>query len=108
MQANNKRGNRVITYRGKTQTQKQWADELGINYGTLENRLYIYGWDVDKSFNEPIKEPIKLSYNKETHTLSEWAEITGINYDCLWSRYNLGWSTHDILTTPKKERCANE
>lgn len=108
VQANNKRGNRVITYRGKTQTQKQWSDELGINYGTLENRLYIYGWDVDKSFNEPIKEPIKLSYNKETHTLSEWAEITGINYDCLWSRYNLGWSTHDILTTPKKERCANE
>lgn len=55
VQANNKRGNRVITYKGKTQTQKQWADELGINYGTLENRLYTYGWNVEKSFNEPIK-----------------------------------------------------
>lgn len=55
VQANNKRGNRVITYNGKTQTQKQWADELGINYGTLENRLYTYGWDVEKSFNEPIR-----------------------------------------------------
>ena len=40
---------------GKTQTQKQWAEELGINYGTLENRLYTYGWDVEKSFNEPIR-----------------------------------------------------
>lgn len=37
-QNNNKRNNVKITYNGKTQTLKQWADELGLNYSTLKSR----------------------------------------------------------------------
>lgn len=37
-QNNNKRNNIKITYNGKTQTLKQWADELRVNYSTLKSR----------------------------------------------------------------------
>lgn len=36
---NNKRNNRLITYKGKTQTIAQWSIELGIPFSTIKNRL---------------------------------------------------------------------
>jgi len=38
-QNRNKRSNVNIEYHGKTQCMKDWAKELGINYGTLKSRL---------------------------------------------------------------------
>ena len=38
-QCNNKRNNRLMTYKGKTQTIAQWSRELNINYNTLIERL---------------------------------------------------------------------
>lgn len=42
-QSNNRRSNINITYNEKTQTMKQWAEELGINYNTLHMR-HFRGW----------------------------------------------------------------
>ena len=53
-QNNNKRNKHYITYNGKTQTMKQWADELNINYRTLKSRLNILGWSVENALNTPI------------------------------------------------------
>lgn len=39
-QAQNRRNNIYLTYEGKTQTMKQWAEELGINYNTIKSRHY--------------------------------------------------------------------
>lgn len=47
-QANNKRNNHLITYNGKTQTMAKWADEYGLPYGTLKNRIYK-GWSIEKA-----------------------------------------------------------
>jgi hypothetical protein len=49
-QQNNTRTNHWITWRGKTQTLPQWARELGIQYGTLRFRLYVYNWPVEDAF----------------------------------------------------------
>lgn len=38
-QMNNTRQNHFLTYNGKTQTVKQWSEELGINYQTIQGRL---------------------------------------------------------------------
>lgn len=39
-----------ITYNGKTQSMKQWANELGINYSTLRNRLNRSKMTVKEAF----------------------------------------------------------
>jgi len=40
----------LITYAGKTQNVREWADELGVNYKTLHRRL-ADGWTVERAFN---------------------------------------------------------
>lgn len=49
-QSNNKRCNIVITFNGKTQNLKQWADELGVSYTKLYQRICVRGWSVEKAF----------------------------------------------------------
>lgn len=49
VQENNTRRNHYITYNGKTQTMKQWADEIGINYITLSSRINTHHWSVEKA-----------------------------------------------------------
>jgi hypothetical protein len=51
-QANNRRNSRIITYKNKTQTLQQWADELGINVKKLWNRLFTLKWTVEKTFTK--------------------------------------------------------
>jgi hypothetical protein len=41
-----RRGNVYVEYLGKTQTLKQWARELGINYKTLHKRAMRVGADA--------------------------------------------------------------
>lgn len=47
-QQNNKRNNRMITIDGKTKTMAQWANEKGINYKSLANRIY-HGMSVNEA-----------------------------------------------------------
>ena len=47
-QANNRRTNKMIAYRGETKTMKEWAEVLGINYRTLKARLRK-GWTLEKA-----------------------------------------------------------
>lgn len=52
-QANNRRTNRFLTHEGRTQSMKQWADELGMDHTTLWRRL-AYGWPVERALTEPV------------------------------------------------------
>lgn len=52
-QQNNKRNNVRLTYNNKTQTIAQWADELGMKYNTLDERLRK-GWSVEKALTTPV------------------------------------------------------
>ena len=54
-QANNTRTNKLITYNGKTQTVSEWADELGIKYSTLYNRLFTKKWDIKKALTTEVR-----------------------------------------------------
>lgn len=48
-QGNNRRNNHLITYQNTTRTIAQWAEELGINYNTLWNRINKYHWSVERA-----------------------------------------------------------
>lgn len=50
-QANNRSTNVNIEYLGRTQNMKQWTDELGLKYGTI-NARYHRGWKVPKLFSK--------------------------------------------------------
>lgn len=52
-QQNNRTNNRTITYKGKTQTIAQWAEETGIKYTTLWQRIYRYNWSIEKAMATP-------------------------------------------------------
>lgn len=43
-QANNKRNNCILNFMGVNKTLAQWAEERGINKGTLWTRIYELGW----------------------------------------------------------------
>ena len=52
-QANNKRNNIKITYKGKTQNLKQLTDELGLNYKKIWKRINVFGWTIEKALETP-------------------------------------------------------
>ncbi len=54
-QSNNQRTNVRVTYAGRTQTLSEWADELGMNYKTLHNRIYSCGWAFARAITTPLR-----------------------------------------------------
>ena len=46
-QANNKRTNVLVTYKGVSLTLKQWSDKLGVPYTTLQSRHYKGYSDIE-------------------------------------------------------------
>ena len=48
IQANNKRNNHFLTYKGKTQTIAEWSREIGLDYGTLWKRVKD-GWSAERA-----------------------------------------------------------
>jgi hypothetical protein len=54
-QSRNKRDNRPLTFRGRTQLLTDWANELGINKTTLFLRLKR-GWSVERTLTAPLAE----------------------------------------------------
>ena len=51
-QCRNKRGNRRITHGGRTMTVGEWAEEVGLPYGTLLQRVAA-GWSAERALTEP-------------------------------------------------------
>lgn len=52
IQANNRRTNHLLTYKGETHTLKEWAEITGINYSTLVARINRLGWSIEKILNK--------------------------------------------------------
>lgn len=51
-QQNNRNNNRMIEWKGRTQTVSQWARELGFDPPVIFNRLNL-GWDLERVFTIP-------------------------------------------------------
>ena len=54
-QANNTRKNHYLTYNGKTMTMRKWADELGVSYNLIRDRINKLGWSVEDALTTPRK-----------------------------------------------------
>lgn len=54
-QARNRRSNRMITYKGRTQCLQAWAEELGVSRSRLSTRLDRQGLSVHEAFTRPSR-----------------------------------------------------
>ena len=103
-QARNKRNNRLLTYRGKTQCVTDWAKEIGVAPEVLFSRILRYGWSTKKALttrpNKAKSAPHMISFKGRTQSLMAWSRELGINYQTLSMRLKTyKWSTEKALTT---------
>lgn len=97
-QGRNKRNNRLITFRGKTQCVQEWVNELGISRDVIIARIDRYGWSVEKALSTPLS-VIMLEFNGKSQSIDEWSKETGISYHTLHYRINnLGWPVEKALS----------
>lgn len=50
-----KRNNLYFIYKNKTQLLIEWAEEVGIPYDTLWNRIFRLSWPIDKALTTPVQ-----------------------------------------------------
>jgi hypothetical protein len=50
-QANNKRNNRIVEYRGRKQSVAAWCRELGLNYHIVRQRIHRNKWTPERAFS---------------------------------------------------------
>ncbi len=53
-QNKNKRNNRMLTFRGKTQSLSAWCRELGLWANSVTRRIDKLGFSIDESFSRPM------------------------------------------------------
>jgi hypothetical protein len=51
-QMRNNRRSHYLTYQGETLTMAEWAERLGMRYGTLNSRIYA-GWSIERALTTP-------------------------------------------------------
>jgi len=79
-QSNNKRNNRFLAWGGRTQTIRQWEEELGFKRAVLWGRLKKHpDWPVEKLLFTPHKKDreLRLTFKEKTQTISQWAREIG-------------------------------
>ncbi len=52
-QMNNQRRNRVIELNGERKTIAQWAEQLGVGWTCIRDRLDRYGWTIERALTTP-------------------------------------------------------
>lgn len=52
-QMRNMRTNRIVEYQGRTMTLADAAEQAGLDYCLVMNRLSRYGWTVDRALGKP-------------------------------------------------------
>lgn len=53
-QANNRRNNTLIIYKGKSKTLAEWCLNFNLNYEAVRSRIKYKKWDINKALETPI------------------------------------------------------
>ena len=51
----NRSNTRRITFNGQTNTLEEWSDITGISYQVLSDRIYRYGWAIERALTTDTK-----------------------------------------------------
>jgi hypothetical protein len=97
-QANNRRTNVYVEYRGKKYTVDELAETHGINSDVLRARIFNHGWTLERALS--MKErpmDVIIEYNGERKNMSQWSKETGIHFTTIKRRYRNGLSAEKIF-----------
>lgn len=113
VQANNKTTNHFIEYNGEIHTLSEWAKILGINVKTLESRVSLRKWPIEKAFVQPVRNLedsyLNIEFMGIRHNLCEWGKILGINDTTLYRNAKAKGAKETIEYLYKKgqRKCQN-
>ena len=101
-QANNKRSNKLIAYKGEKHTLAQWCYIFGLDYSVVYMRLYRNHLSFEEAIKKGNKVERKLTFKGKTQSMSEWTRELGFKKNTLYNRLNkLGWTVERALSTPE-------
>lgn len=100
-QMNNLLKNKKITYKGKTQNLSQWCEELNLDYGLVNQRLFS-GFSIERAFTESSDKQKYYEYNGELLNINQIAERTGLTRTNVCNRIFRGWDIERIMTQPAR------
>ena len=78
-QANNRRTNRYITYKGKTLPLAQWSIITGLKRSTITQRIDALGWDLEKAMTFSVA-PRSKGHCGRGHTYLDGAYLNKKGY----------------------------
>lgn len=97
----------MFSYNGKTQSLRAWSEEVGISLGTLQSRVYHYGWPLRQALTIPPNGKNRrrmLTFNGKRKSIDAWAKELGINAATIRSRLSTyKWPIRDVLTLRPRE-----
>ena len=99
-QMNNQTRNKLITYKGKTQTVAQWCDELNLRYNLVNGRL-LDGWEVERAFFESSDKKRYFEYKGQLLNKHDISKMTGISVENISNRVNRKWDIERIINQPE-------
>jgi hypothetical protein len=99
-----RRPEKLITYKGKTQTISEWAKETGISRWVIYKRITYLKWSPQRALTEekhvtPIL-PKMLTVGNQTHTINEWSKISGVHRSTIHFRLYQGWNLERAIYVP--------
>lgn len=106
-QQRNKCTNAMFTHNGVTKCLTDWADELGINRGTLESRINKLGYSFDEAISKPCgsqKTNVFIEHNGKKYTQAEFARLAKCTPQWIFQLKKKGLSAEQILEKTEKLR----
>lgn len=96
---------RIYEARGEQRTLREWSEITGISLSTLNTRINLYDWSVERAVTEKIGHfgrcGKEYTINGVTRSLAHWAKDAGISTHAIHERLSRGWPVEAALTLPK-------
>lgn len=82
-----------------TEEEIETARQNGVSYQTLYNRVYGYGWKMEKAISTPVQNRFGNPMCQFTEEELAQAKANGVSHSALCNRIRKGWNRKKALTT---------
>lgn len=105
-QNNNRRTNRYVTIKNRTQTIMEWSRESGVSWDTIHDRIER-GWGEDRLLQKEDSRYRIVTIKGETHTFKYWCNKYNLSRSTLFFRLQSGCPEDKLLLPSRKRKRKN-